>query len=385
VKLTALQLNRATLDRQMLLRRRKVSVVEAVNAVGALQAQSPASPYIALWNRISGFDPEELDRAFAAQKLVKATLMRLTKHAVTADDYPATFAALIPDLRGARLYDERFTKAGLSIEATDALVPGLQGWATQGRPSAEFEAWIAKRAKVAGRPVWWALRHIGPFIYAPTGGPWSFEDRSHFMAPRATAFRGDRAEAMAHLLRRYLQAFGPASPADMNQFTMMPMKAIRPGLDVLADELETHQGPDGKPLLDLRGASLPAEDATAPPRLLAMWEEILLAYRDRSRVTPPEYRTHVSRINGDTLPAVLVDGYVAGVWRPGPAGAGIEVTAFRTLDTATWDGLEQEARGLVRLLADRQPDVYARYAHWWAKLPSSATARVLAAATAAWG
>jgi hypothetical protein len=378
VQLTARQLNRATLERQLLLRRRRIGVVDAVRTICALQAQSPASPYLALWNRLIRFDPAELDRAFARQAVVKATLMRMAKHAVTADDYPAFFGALIPELRGGRLYDERFTSAGLSIADADALVPDLQAWATDGHSSRDFEARIAERAGVPGQPVWWALRQIGPFVYAPTGGAWSFEDRAHFAAPRGAPFAGDQAQAMAILLRRYLQAFGPASPADFKQFTMMPQPPIRAGLALLADELETHHGPDGRPLLDVPDGALPSEDAPAPPRLLGMWDEVLLAYRDRSRIIPPEYRTHVIRINGDTLPAVLVDGYVAGVWRPAPDGAGLEVTAFHVLDAATWDGLELEARSLVRFLADRQRYAYARYGHWWKKLPPAATVRVLA-------
>jgi hypothetical protein len=378
VKLSARQLNRATLDRQLLLGRRRLGVMEAVRTVGALQAQSPASPYIALWNRVSGFDPAALDRAFEAQQVVKATLMRLTKHAVAAEDYPSLWAALIPDLRPSRLYDERFTVAGLSVEDTDALVPELQAWARSGRSSREFEAWIAERAKVAGRPVWWALRHIGPFVYAPTGAPWSFGERSRFMAPRPGPFVGDRAHAMANLVRRYLAAFGPASESDLRQFVMNPMRPIRDGIALLGDELETHEGPDGKPLLDLRGASLPPEDAPAPPRLLGMWDEILLAYRDRSRVISPEERSQVSRLNGDTLPAVLVDGYVVGVWRPAADGTGgIEVTAFRKLDAADWDSLDAEARALVRFLADREPNVYARYGHWWTKLAGAERIEVL--------
>ena len=86
---TARQLNRATLARQLLLRREPLDVVEAVRRVVALQAQEPASPYVALWNRVEGFDPAELDAAFASQAIVKAQLMRITLHAVAAADYPA--------------------------------------------------------------------------------------------------------------------------------------------------------------------------------------------------------------------------------------------------------------------------------------------------------
>ncbi|WP_197698386.1 DNA glycosylase AlkZ-like family protein [Micromonospora viridifaciens] len=81
---TPRQLNRATLDRQLLLRREPLAVADAVRRVVALQAQQPASPYLALWNRIAGFDPAELDAAFAGRDVVKATLVRITLHAVHA-------------------------------------------------------------------------------------------------------------------------------------------------------------------------------------------------------------------------------------------------------------------------------------------------------------
>jgi len=73
------------------------------------------------------------------------------------------------------------------------------------------------------------------------------------------------------------------------------------------------------------------------------------------------------RRNGDVLPTVLVDGFVAGVWRP--ADGGIEVTAFGALSDEAWTGVEREARGLLALLVDRDPGVYGRYGHWWASLP----------------
>jgi hypothetical protein len=173
-------------------------------------------------------------------------------------------------------------------------------------------------------------------------------------------------------------AFGPASEAALGQYTMIPQPPIRAALGVLADDLEMHQGPNGKQLYDVPGGALPPEDSPAPPRLMAMWDNTLLAYKDRSRIMPDAYRKLVIRSNGDTLPTVLVDGYVAGLWRPAPERAdAIEVTAFRPLDDATWARLEVEAHSLVAFLAGREPSVYRRYAHWWATVPS-AEVRVLA-------
>ena len=377
MRLTARQLNRATLQRQLLLERHDLEVDEAVARLCGLQAQSPASPYIALWNRIRRFDPAELDRAYADHAVIKATLMRMTLHAVTRGDYPAFHRAMVDVMRRARVFDRRFTDGGISATDAEALIPELMAFASVGRGNAEIEAFIAERG-LSGGHVWFALRRYGTFWHAPTGGPWSFNDRPTFMAAGEASLNGELPQAMAVLLRRYLQAFGPASAADFNQFTMNPQPSINAALAVLGDELVTHEGPDGKRLYDVAGLTAPEEGVAAPPRLLPMFDNVLLAYRDRSRVTPEPYRKVISRMNGDTLPAVLVDGYVAGVWRPAPTRAvGIEITAFERFDKPTWSALEGEAHDMVAFLADRQPDVYRRYAHWWAKKLPSEEVRVL--------
>ncbi|MER6983364.1 crosslink repair DNA glycosylase YcaQ family protein, partial [Streptomyces carpinensis] len=120
MSLTVRQLALATLDRLFLLERRRLDVAEAVRRVCALQAQTPASPYLALWNRVQDFAPEDLDAAFADRRIVKATLMRITLHAVHAEDYAPYRAAMLGSLRGARLYDRRFTATGLTPADADA-------------------------------------------------------------------------------------------------------------------------------------------------------------------------------------------------------------------------------------------------------------------------
>jgi hypothetical protein len=166
---------------------------------------------------------------------------------------------------------------------------------------------------------------------------------------------------------RYLEGFGPATVADVAQFSMVTRGRVREAVQALGDALVERQGPDGAVLLDVPDGDLPGEDTPAPPRLMAMWDSTLLAYADRARIIPTDLRRHVIRINGDVLPTVLVDGYVAGVWRP--VEDGIEVTALHPIAEDAWVGLDAEARALRAFLADREPGVYRRYGHWWARLP----------------
>ena len=374
MRLTARRLNRATLARQLLLGREPLDVVEAVRRVVALQAQEAASPYLALWNRLAGFDPAELDAAFTDRAVVKATLIRITLHAVHAQDYPAFHSAMLPSLRGSRLTDRRFTSSGLSAADADALVPRLLEFTARPRTRAEVEDLLEAALGEPKPRMWWALRTFAPLWHAPTGGPWSFGPRSSFVAAPVQLPPEHREESERWLVRRYLEGFGPATVPDVTQFSLLRRPVVRDALDALADELEELEGPDGAKLFDLAGAPLPPEDIPAPPRLLPMWDSILLAYADRGRVLPPDYRRLVARSNGDVLPTLLVDGYVAGVWRP--VGGGIEATAFSRLPEDAWAGLATEAAALTAFLAGRDPTVYRRHTHWWKTLPSAET-RVL--------
>ena len=216
--------------------------------------------------------------------------------------------------------------------------------------------------------MWWALRRFAPFVHAPTAGPWTFGPRPSYVAAPPYRVQPASEEAISRLVRRCLEGFGPASVADLAQLTLLRRPVVRGALQRLAGELAEYAGPAGEELFDVTEGLLPEEETPAQPRLLGMWDSILLAYADRSRVIPTAYRPLVTRRNGDVLPTLLVDGYVAGVWRPVPAG--IEATAFGPLDSGSWAGLEAEARGLVTFLAGRESSIYRRYAHWWGSLPA---------------
>jgi hypothetical protein len=383
--ITELRLNRATLDRQLLSERQPLAAVEGIRRVAALQAQEAASPYLALWNRLAGFDPAELDTAFAERAVVKASLMRITLHAVVAEDYPAFHAAMVGSLRASRVFDARYTSTGLVGADADAFLPELLGLLAVPRTRVEIEGLVKERFGDGKERLWWALKTFAPLFHAPTGGPWSFRLPAAFTAadgvdPDAVVEPAQVGQALVEqatqqLALRYLQAFGPASVKDFAQFTMLRQPVARQAMQGLGDRVVELAGPNGTPLFDVVDGSLPAEDTPAPPRLLGMWDSVLLAYADRSRILPEAYRAAVIRRNGDVLPTLLVDGHVAGVWRP--VEGGIEATAFHKVAKTAWSGLADEAAALIAFLADRDPTVYRRYAHWWDKGVPGVETRIL--------
>src|SRR4051794_25115582 len=97
--MTTTALNRALLARQGLLDRLDLPLVDAVEAVGALQAQYWPAPPAALWSRVAGFDPAALYAALRDGELVTGTLLRATLHLVSAREHPA-YAAVAAEAAG---------------------------------------------------------------------------------------------------------------------------------------------------------------------------------------------------------------------------------------------------------------------------------------------
>ena len=85
--LTRRELNRALLERQLLLGRKPLGAVKAVERLGGLQAQSTPSPYLSLWTRLEGFERDELTKALTSRRLVKALLQRGTLHVAAPSTY----------------------------------------------------------------------------------------------------------------------------------------------------------------------------------------------------------------------------------------------------------------------------------------------------------
>ena len=332
------ELGRATLARQLLLERKRLSTTAVIERLVGMQAQWPSAPYVGIWTRTTSFRRGTLERELANGSVLKANLMRQTLHLVTRRDYGLLRAAFSES--GHPDQWPNSIKVAPSVRALAERAPVTMA---EGLELLEREHGLTG---ITARRAWHGGRMRAHVLHHHETALWGARPDGRFVAidqPEPV----EPVEARAEMLARYLAAFGPASRKDMDAWSMMRQPAIKAALARL--ELRRFRDERGLELLDVERAPLPDPDTPAPVRFLPKWDNVLLAFADRTRVLPEEYRRTVIGSNGDVAQTFLVDGLVAGIWRVESGRVVLE--PFGALSRSVGRELEDEAERLEAFLA----------------------------------
>ena len=349
-------LNRATLERQMLLRRRKIPALDAIEHLVGMQAQAPNPPYVGLWTRLAGFHPDELARLILDRRAVRIALMRNTVHLVSARDCLALRRLVQPVLdRG--LYSTRANRAG--IEGVDIAALVATGRALlEERPLTAKELgkllrerWTEREAAILAR----AIRHLLPLVQVPPRGVWGKSGQTTHTTAEAWLGRPlDPDPSLDEMLIRYLGAFGPATVKDIQTWSGLTRlgevtERLRPYLRIFHDE-------HGNELFDLPDAPRPDPDTLAPPRFLPEFDNLILSHADRTRVISDDYRKAIASKNGMVPATILIDGFVRGTWKTERARekATLVIEPFEFLAKKDRDALSEEGEWLLHFVSESE-------------------------------
>ena len=375
-------LNRATLERQLLLRRSALTAGQAVAHLAGMQAQAPLAPYVGLWTRLAGFRPHQLEEIITERAVVRAHLMRNTVHLVTAKDFTSFRPLYQPMME--RALAGHFARNLVAVDLAElaSVAAGLLGRTALTR--VQLAAALAPRwpdhepAALA-----YAASHLLPLVQVPPRGLWNQTGPAAFMladawlnasapasasapAPASASASApapasaSRSTMLEQLVLRYLAAYGPASVADIQAWSgLTRLREVTERLTAHPrDRLRAFAGPDGARLLDLPDAPRPDPGVPAPPRFLPEYDNLLLSFAERSRVIPHRRPVPLPPGQGAAGGTLLVDGLWQADWKisQDKQGAVLRIQPFTGLSRADTDAVAAEGERLLVFAAPAGTD-----------------------------
>jgi hypothetical protein len=311
------QLNRAILERQWLLGRRRATAEDAIEHLVAMQAQEPFDPYTALWSRLEGFRTEDLSALIATKRAVRApAMLRTTIHLLTARDWlrlrPVVQVVQEQGFRGSP-----FARNLAGLDIAEVVAEGRRILDEKPRSGNELgkalaERWPERDATSLG----YAVRYLLPVVQLPPRGLWGRGGRpilataEHWLGESVGT--DDSPDAM---ILRYLAAFGPASVMDVQAWCWRTK--LGPVLERMRPGLRTFRSEDGRELFDVPDGPLPDPDTPAPVRFFPTYDNVFLGYKDRGRILHDQVAWGGDPAQFDVFRwgSFAVDGYIVGGWR----------------------------------------------------------------------
>jgi hypothetical protein len=360
-------MNRALLSRQRLLDRtqlppaesavtRAAMVVQTIEHLVGLQAQAPFPPYYGLQSRLDGFCPDDLAALITSRSVVRIALMRGTIHLVSARDCLPLRRLLSPAI-------ERGMRGAFGRQLAGADLVAL---AAAGRRLVESEPMTFSQLGQALAGQWphhppaalaQAVRALVPLVQVPPRAVWGQAGQArhtsaeHWLAHPAQPgqIAGEPGPAqvpgLADLVTRYLGAFGPATVRDVRAWS--GLTGLKPVMEQLRSSLVSFRDEHGPELFDLPTAPRPGGEVPAPVRLVAEFDNLVLSHAERSRVISAETAKRFYNVNGVVPGAVLIDGFVGGMWRLRQSRDAATVTIEMFGPLRERDGLEREAERVL--------------------------------------
>ena len=298
-------------------------VVQVVKDLCGLQAQDASAAALAVRVRSTGLFNDDVERARVLERsIVRTWGQRGTLHLLAPEDLTWLLPLLGPlFIAGNR---RRYAELGLDEDTLTRGVRALRAiLANQGPLTRDelVEQLAHHGIRLAGQARPYLLQHAaleGIICLGPDrGAKPTYVLLNDWLGQNYQAHALTQESAFAELARRYLKAYGPATPEDLAAWSGMPISKTRAAWQLIADQLIEVEIA-GQPAWMLKTYEKWLNEPPIPTpvvRLLPSFDTYLLGYKKRDLAVPPPHARRINAGGGLLNPVLLVDGRAMGTWK----------------------------------------------------------------------
>lgn len=338
------------------------SIAQTTKDIWGLHSTYASTPYLSLFNRLTDFKKESLDREIIEKRLVKIRCIRKTVHIIPKENVSIAFSATKESIK---ITSEKYYKfMGVTeseyLEISESILKLLQN---RGMNASEIKKGLNTEVNLF--PIINIMCDLGVLVRAVSKAGWKSNSHTYYRTdeylPDINLNEYSQEEARKRLVSDYISSFGPVTLTDISWGTGFPKTEIKRIVQLLERDLE-HVNISGlgehivsrKDVDKIRNVS---ENKNHNINLLPVLDPYIMGYKERDRYLENDYYSYIFDRSGNSTPTILENGKIIGVWdfeeKPDPI---VKIFLFRDNENISKE-IERKSKEIGKFICEKEVEI----------------------------
>ena len=295
------------------------SIAQTTKDIWGLHATNASTPYLSLFNRVSNFKKELLDRELIQKRLVKIRSVRKTVHIIPKENVSIAFSATKDAIQ---ITSEKYYKfMGVTESEYDATSKSiLEILGNNGMNSIEIKKELNKEINLS--PIINYMCDLGFLVRGLSNGGWKSNAHTYFRMdkylPDVNLSEYTQEESRKRLVLQYLSSFGPSTIADVSWWTGLPKTETKRVVNSLEAGIDyVNISGLGEHLVFSNDVNLlknVKENIKREINFLPGLDPYIMGYKERERYLDKKDYNYIFDRSGNATTTILDNGEIIGIW-----------------------------------------------------------------------
>ncbi len=338
------------------------SIAQTTKDIWGLHSTYASTPYLSLFNRLTDFKKDSLDREIIEKRLVKIRCIRKTVHVIPKENVSIAFSATKESIKIASEKYYKFIGVTESeyAEISKSILKLLQD---RGMNTSEIKKGLNTEVNLF--PIINIMCDIGILVRGLSKAGWKSNSHTYYRMdeylPDINLNEYSQEEGRKRLVSDYITSFGPVTLTDISWWTGFPKTEIKKIVDSLEKSLDHINISQLGELLvsrkDVDKIRNVSENKNHNINLLPGLDPYIMGYKERDRYLENDYYNYIFDRSGNSTPTILENGKIIGVWdfeeKPDPI---VKIFLFRDNENISKE-IERKSKEIGNFIYEKEVEI----------------------------